>query len=329
MYSVEEISWSGVPVVRLADAAAGTAAMVAPGLGANLFSLTAGERQLLRCPPDANTMRNEPTRWGIPVLLPPGRITDGRFRFGGREYQLELRAGQNFHIHGFVLKRAWQVAQTGTGSDGARVVLTFRAADHPDVISQFPHPFVFTLVYTLQGQSLHCESWISNEGGERMPFGLGFHHYFVAPLEGGEAFAIRLAGARRQWEIIDAFPTGRFYEPSGLEDLSDWQPAHAMRRDAGYMVTEPGADGWTRAELEDRATGARVTVAAGPEFGHWVIFNGRPGFEGFVCLEPYTCMANAFNLDLPPEVSGMSVVEAGERRSAGVWTVTWTDGGAR
>lgn len=324
MFSAEETTWSGVPVVRLADAAAGTALLVAPSLGANLFSLTSGDRQLLRCPPNADTLRSEPTRWGIPVLLPPGRITDGRFRFADREYQLELRSGQNFHIHGFLLKRPWQVTETATSPDGARVVLTFRAADHADVISQFPHPFVFTLAYRLNGHSLHCESWIDNEGGEVMPFGLGFHHYFAAPKDGGDEYAIRLPGARRQWEIVNAIPTGRFYEPTGMEDLSDWQPAHAMFRDAGYMVTEPGADGWTRAELANQTTGARITVAAGPEFGHWVIFNGRPGFEGFVCLEPYTCMANAFNLDLPAEVSGMSAVGAGEHRSCGTWTVAWT-----
>jgi aldose 1-epimerase len=319
--AAEETIWSGVPAIRLADSAAGTAALVAPGLGANLLSLTAGDRELLRRPPDAEALSNAPTRWGIPVLLPPGRIPGGKFHFHGRDYQLELRAGTPNHIHGFVLKRPWRVTELGPG---ARVVLEFRAADHPDVLSQFPHPFVFTIAYTLQGNTLRCETQIRNDGETPMPFGVGFHHYFAAPDDGTNRYAIRVAGAERQAELVDDVPSGRFVEPDGMEDLRTWQSLYAMQRDAGYMVTAPGEDGWSRAELVDRTTGAAVTVAAGPQYKHWVVFNGRPGFEGFVCLEPLTCMPNAFNLDLAPEVSGMSVVAAGENRPAGEWVVSWT-----
>jgi aldose 1-epimerase len=152
-----------------------------------------------------------------------------------------------------------------------------------------------------------------------MPFGLGFHHYFAAPDDGTGRYEIRVRGTGRQWEMVDNFPTGRFVEPAGMEDLRTWQPLHVQFRDAGYMVTEPDADGWTRAAVADRQTGTTITVAAGPEYKHWVIFNGRPGFEGFICLEPYTCMSNAFNLPLPPAESGVSSVAPGEARSAGSW----------
>lgn len=328
MFTAQEIPWSGTTVIRLTDEAAGTTALLAPELGGNLFSLTSGGVELLRSPADADKLRGEPTRWGIPVLLPPGRITGGRFQFGGRDYQLELRAGTDYHIHGFLLKRAWQVVETSAGPDGARAVLAFRAADHPDVLAQFPHPFVFTVAYTLNGRALRCETWIQNDGAEPMPFGLGFHHYFAAPDDGSGAYELRLPGAGKQWEIVDTIPTGRFYEPQGVEDLAGWQPVHALRRDAGYMVTEPAPDGWSRAELANRATGDLLTVSASPEYKHWVIFNGRPGFEGFICLEPYTAMANAFNLPIPPELSGMSAVAPGVRQPAGTWVVEWSHGNA-
>lgn len=323
MYTVEETTWSGVPVIRLADQAAGTAALVAPTLGANLLSLTEGDRELLRRPPDADALREKPTRWGIPVLLPPGRITEGRFRFNDRTYQLEIREGTNYHIHGFVLKRAWRVAAQES-SLGARAVLEFRSSDYPEVLAQFPHPFIFTITYTLMGRSLRCESRITNEGDVPMPFGVGFHHYFAAPDDGTGRYEIRVPESGRQWEIVHDIPTGRFYEPAGLEDLRTWQPLHAMKRDAGYMVTEPGPDGWSRAELVDRRSNLAITVAASREYGHWVIFNGHPGtgFEDFVCLEPYTCMANAFNLPLPE--SGTRTVAPGETQSAGEWLTSWT-----
>lgn len=324
MLTAKEIAWSGVTAIELRDSEANTAALMAPGLGANLFSLTDGDREVLRRPPDANALRETPTRWGIPVLLPtPGRVTGGRFVFDGREYQLETRPGQNWHIHGFALKRAWEVKEFGVTPAGARVTLVFRAADYPDVLSQFPHPFVFTLTYTLKGRVLQASSHISNEGDTSMPFGLGFHHYFAAPDDGTEAATIRVEGTGRQWEMVDDIPTGRFHAPTGVEDLRTWQPVHAMRRDAGYTVTEPRADGGSRAELTDSRTGLSLRLDASAEFGHWVIFNGRPGFEGFICLEPYTCMSNAFNLDLPAAESGMSVVAPRSGRTAGDWTVSW------
>jgi aldose 1-epimerase len=325
MYTVSETTWSGVPVLRLADEAAGTAALVAPTLGANLLSLTEGDREILRRPPDADALRAKPTRWGIPVLLPPGRITEGRFQFADRAYQLEIREGTNYHIHGFVLKRAWRVAESGPAPDGgARVVLEFRATDYPEVVAQFPHPFIFTVIYTLKGRSLHCESRITNEGDAPMPFGVGFHHYFAAPDDGSGRYEIRVEGTGRQWELVNDIPSGRFYEPTGLEDLRTWQPLHAMKRDAGYIVTEPDTQGWSRAELKDRQSNFAVTVEASREYGHWVIFNGHPGtgFEDFVCLEPYTCMANAFNLPLPE--SGTRTVPPGETQSAGVWVTRWS-----
>ncbi|MDF2630298.1 MAG: galM [Symbiobacteriaceae bacterium] len=325
MYTVEETSWSGVPVIRLADADAGTAALVAPSLGGNLFSLTDGDRELLRRPPDADALRVKPTRWGIPVLLPPGRITEGRFQFAGRAYQLEIREGANYHIHGFLLKRAWRVVDQGDAG-GARVTLEFRAADYPEVLAQFPHPFVFSLTYTLKGRGLHCESRITNLGETPMPFGVGFHHYFAAPDDGTGRYEIRVNGASRQWEIIDDIPTGRFYEPAGLEDLRSWQPLHAMKRDAGYAVKQPDPRGWSRAELIDRRGGLAITVSASREYGHWVIFNGHPGtgFEDFVCLEPYTCMSNAFNLDLPAVESGVRTINARESSPVGEWVTSWS-----
>lgn len=321
MHIAETATWSGISVVRLADTEAGTAALVAPELGGNLFSMTAGDRELLRRPPSADDLRTTPTRWGIPVLLPPGRITEGKFRFGDRDYQLEIRPGTNWHIHGFLLKRPWKVAEMGPG---ARVVLEFRAADHPDVMEQFPHPFIFTVTYTLEGARLLCDTRIENQGDTPMPFGLGFHHYFAAPDDGTGRYELRVEAAARQAELVGGIPTGHLFEPTGVEDLRTWQHVHAMRRDASYMVTHPGENGWSKAEVVDKTTGFTITVDAGPEYKHWIIFNGTPGFEGFICLEPYTCMANAFNLDLPPEESGMAMVEAGESRSAGQWVVSWT-----
>lgn len=321
-YRVESTLWSDRPALRLSDPNAAATALLVPSLGGNMISLVTPRGELLRCPPNAETLRREPARWGIPVLVPPNRIRDGRFRFGGREYQLERYDKAGHHSHGFALRRSWSVRQTST-SEGASVTLEFRASAYPEVLAQFPHPFVLTLTYTLRGQTLRCDSQIENEGPDPMPFGLGFHPYLAAPEEQGDRYEIRLTPAR-PWEMEEKFPTGRLLEVQPGRDLSRWQPLHQSRWDEGFALESREADGWSRFELADRHGGTLTTLRAGPQFGHWVVFNGgAPGFSGFVSPEPYTCMTNAFNLDLPAERSGMAVIAAGEVREAGSWELTW------
>ncbi|WP_374713217.1 aldose 1-epimerase [Symbiobacterium terraclitae] len=318
-FTVTEATWSGVPALRLSDDEAQTAALLVPGLGGNLISLTDRGDELLRTAPDARSLREKPARWGIPVLMPPNRIVGGRFRFNGREYQLELTDSSGLHHnHGFPLRRAWQVATTGADG-GASATIRFAAADHPDVMAQFPHPFVLELTYTLTGRSLRCRPVVRNPGDEPMPFGLGFHPYFLAP-EGEEVF-VRLTPGRL-WEMTDWLPTGRFHEPHGVYDLSTWQPAHAATRGEGYRVTDPEPDGRSRFELANRTTGRTLALRAAPAYRHWLIFNG---FAGSFSAEPYTCMTNAFNLDLDPAVSGMDALAPGEERRGLDWELTWTD----
>lgn len=318
-FAVTETCWSGVPALRLADAEAQTAALLVPSLGGNLISLTDQGEELLRTPPDDAALRDKPARWGIPVLMPPNRITGGRFRFGGREYQLELTdaTGGN-HIHGFPLRRAWSLTAAGPSAGGASATIAFAAAEHPDVLAQFPHPFVLSLTYTLTGRSLRCSPHIRNDGPEPMPFGLGFHPYFLAPESG--RYDIRLTPEAQAWEAEHWIPTGRFCPPQGPFDLSSWQPLHGVARDVGYALTAPAPDGWSRFELADRDRGRLITVRASAAYGHWLIFNG---LAGSVSPEPYTCMTNAFNLDLPPAVSGMAAVLPGEERAVGDWEVVW------
>lgn len=316
-YKVDEQPWSGVAALHLADTETGTEALLVPSLGGNLISLTNRGEELLRRPPDAATLRERPGGWGVPVLMPPNRIAGGRFQFNGREYQLELtdREGPN-HIHGFALRRPWRVGATETLT-GATATLIFAAEDHPDVIAQFPHPFVLSVTYTLAGQTLHCSPTITNHGAEPMPFGLGFHPYFLAPEANHPE--IRFTAAKR-WETENWLPTGRFMPALGPYDLSTWQQLHAVKRGEGYVAKGSDPDGWSRFELADRAAGRILTLRAAPAYRHWVLFNG---FAGSVSPEPYTCMTNAFNLDLPREVSGMAVLGPGESHPAGDWTLAW------
>lgn len=320
-YRVWEGVWSDTPVICLSDDAASAVARIAPALGGNLFSLVVAGQELLRTPPDADAIRKSPSRWGVPVLMPPNRIAGGRFQFEGREYQLESTMPQGHHNHGFVLRRPWLIKASEVTPGGAVAVLEFDAVRHADVLAQFPHPFRLTLTYTLAEGMLRCEAEIANPGDAAMPFGLGFHPYLAAPVGETDRFYYRLNCPVRQWELVEALPTGRFAEVSSVR--RDWVPLYPGRLDDGFAVVGDGRE--SAFELQDRSTGRVLRLEAGPQFRHWVLFNGAPAtFEGFVSPEPYTCMTNAFNLDLPRSVSGMQVVAAGEARPAVTWTLRWT-----
>lgn len=318
-FRVSEVDWQGTPVLELQDMQAGTAARIAAGLGANLFSVRQGEVELLRCPPTPEVLRQHATGYGTPVLMPPGRLAGATFRFDGREYRFTENLRSGHHMHGLVLTRPWTVAEQTADTTGARVKLVFRAADYPEVMAQFPHPFVLALTYSLVGQRLACTAQITNEGDQPMPFGLGLHPYFAAQPE-----SMMRLGPARQWEMAEKVPTGRFRTPAGAYDLTDWQSALGLPRDDGYALIAPEADGGSRWELQGGGGGMRLALRASQEFGHWVIYNGGGGASGFICAEPWSCMANAFNLDLPAAVSGMAVIAPGEVRHAGSMELSWT-----
>ena len=316
MYTATHRTWQGVPVVELAGPSREAVALVAPEAGANLFARQLGGREWLRQPADSEALRRGGTGWGVPVLMPPSRTVAGRFQFGGRDYQLEINTPTGHNLHGLVLRRPWAVEELTASAEEARVRLAFRAETFPEVMAQFPHPFVLTLTYVLSAAGLRCETEIANGGAEAMPFGLGFHPYFVAPV--GSELRVTQASL---WEMVEMIPSGRLVAPEGALDLSDWQPVHAVRRDHGYALTAAEPDGWSQGELRVPG-GAGLVLRASPEYKHWVIYNGRAEVDGFVCLEPYTCTGNAFNL---PEVSGMTVIGPGETRHAGTWTLAAMD----
>src|SRR5688500_19161932 len=84
-YSVASEVRDEIEVISLKE---GTVAVaeIAPTLGNNCFAFRAGTPILEPLP--FSEFRQRPTSYGIPLLFPfPNRIRDGRFRFGGEEYQ--------------------------------------------------------------------------------------------------------------------------------------------------------------------------------------------------------------------------------------------------
>lgn len=135
-----------------------------PRLGNNVISLwdRKEERQILRTPDESDLAyyMQKPYHFGIPLLVPPGRIRKGQFRFGGASYQFEQNSAGDHHIHGLHRTQSWCVSDIEEDEDGCAVTTEFNTADDPGWMAQFP----CTAAYGDDVQAAGCQAAADTEG---------------------------------------------------------------------------------------------------------------------------------------------------------------------
>jgi aldose 1-epimerase len=261
-----------------------------------------------------------PTRSGHPVLFPfPGRLRDGRLP--GSAVQLPLNDSTKQHaIHGFTPRTPWRVVGSFAGHDSATVAGQFRLADDlPAAVGQWPGDFVLNLSYFLMRDCLRVDVGVENRGAEAMPFGIGYHPYFRLPgvTDADVGGHILSAHVSEVWAADAAnLPTGeRKPVPPDL-DFRQPRPVGATALDHVLtgVTTTAGADGLVElAVLTHPAASGRLRVLADPAFSELVLFT--PAHRQAVAIEPYSCSADASNLQARGIDSGWRTLAPG-----GSWT---------
>jgi aldose 1-epimerase len=316
-YAVTRETRTGTPVIVLRDETAHEEAWIAPEAGHNCFQLRvhAGDRRLdlLAGPLDEAALPTGGSGFGIPILFPfPNRVKAARYRFQGKEYTLDATSSGN-HIHGVVLNRPWRVEETGASPEaGAWVRSGIRAADHPDILRQYPFPFHLRVTHTLKEGTLRIDAVAENVGTGDLPMGFGLHPWFPAPLvpEGKrEAVEVRVPAARI-WELDAMIPIGRTLPAEGKFDLRRLTPLGPREYDDVFTGIERDGSG-SECLLRDPACPADVVVRADAGFREWVLY--APLRRPTVCLEPYTCPTDAINLQERGVDAGLLVLRPGER----------------
>jgi aldose 1-epimerase len=145
-----------------------------------------------------------------------------------------------------------------------------------------------------------------------MRMGFGIHPWFDVPF-GSEtprdAMELR-APAESYWELDDTLcTTGRIRPVSKGIDLRAWSPIAGRFVDDVYTDLSL-EDGWFTTEIRDAANGRSIAVRSDAGFREHVVF--APLHSDVVCLEPYTCTTDAFNLAAHGHDSGMIVLEPGQ-----------------
>jgi aldose 1-epimerase len=298
-------------ILTLRDETAGSEAQILVSQGFNCFGfqvrLKGRPIEVLYAPPGFETGKGRPSKGGIPLMLPfPGRIPGTRFMWEDQEYELEAGDPLGNAIHGFAMWRPWRIVE----ESGTHAVGEFHAfRDDPLLKARWPADFRISAEYRLAGNSLLAEYTIENPGDVPLPCGFGTHPYFRVPLGGvsPETCVVRLPVSAK-WELQDMLTTGRRLE------LSDAAAYQAGRRYGDLQLDDAFTDvqfegNWSSASIHDPESGVTVTQRFDGAFRECVVYT--PPHREAICIEPLTCVPNAFELTKRGIDAGLKIVPPG------------------
>ena len=297
--------------IILRDASSGSVVEIAPGLGFNChrFAVVRSGKplEILWSEPTFLAGTARPSRSGVPILFPfPGRLPGKTLLWEGKHYELGSDDGRGNAIHGFVHTRPWRVI----AHDGSRVVGEFHAwRDDSSLKDRWPADFRITATYELAGSTLKMHYRMENPGGAPLPCGLGTHPYFRVPLGGSSsADCVVKLPVTTQWELIEMIPTGRQLLLANAADMTAGRKFAELTLDNCFAGLQFTGD-WCVAAIEDRQSGAKMTIRFDRPFRECVVFT--PPHREAICIEPYTCVPGAAAME-NPAAAGLRILGPGE-----------------
>jgi aldose 1-epimerase len=300
--------------VTLTDAQTGATAQILNGFGFNCFSfrpVVRGEAiEVLWSEADFLSGEGRPSHSGIPILFPfPGRLRGSFLAYEGGTYPLGSDDGLGNAIHGFVLSRPWRIIemlpQRTTGEFQASI-------DEPGLIKRWPGDFRLTVSYELRGNTLSCAIEVRNPGSTRLPFGLGLHPYFRVPLGAGDrADDCRVTvPAAEYWELRNMLPTGRRRPAVERGNLAGTMRVADMKFDDVFTGLT-ASDGLVHTTIDDPNSGRALELVFDAAFRECVLYN--PPHREAVCIEPYTCVPDTYELQATGIDAGLRTLNPGEQ----------------
>jgi aldose 1-epimerase len=300
-------------VVTIQDASSGSRAAIAVGRGFNCFLFEAvlgGQRvDVIGSQPGFETGEGQPSHNGIPILFPfPNRIREGRFTWDGKDYQLPLSPGHPNTLHGFCYDRPWRLVEQG---DNFAVGQFQLSVDAIGLLEHWPSDFIIDVRYTVEGAALRMQVTVQNPTDSPLPWGFGTHAYFRLPLgsAGSKNRCLVQAPAAQEWVLEECLPTGQRRPVGPEKDLRSGVTLENRKLDD--VLTGLGATGGTiQTVITDPDAGLQVVQEFSDEFRELVVFT--PPWMDAVCLEPYTCVTDAINLQSTGVDAGWRELPAGK-----------------
>jgi aldose 1-epimerase len=304
-------------VEEIHDASSGARARILVSLGFNCFSwqpnLGGQSREMLWADPEFEAGDKRPSGSGIPILFPfPGRIAGAKYRFGGRDFQLEPGDPFGNAIHGFVFNRPWRIVEQSS----SKIVGEFQASiDDPTILARWPADFRIRVSYEVRGLQLSSDIQYENTGDAPLPSGFATHAYFRLPLSDNSSLAetVMKVPVEAYWELEKMIPTGRVHPLDESQTINSGRPLDELQFDTVFTRLRPDTDGLIRTTLHEPKSGRTLTQTFDNIFTQCVVYT--PGHREAVCMEPYTCVPNAIQMAPDRDDTGLQILQPGESRA--------------
>lgn len=317
-FQVHEEMNDSVQVIHLSEPSSGVSARVSPTLGWNLFELhllvDGKPVPVLMEPTDIAALKASPSRFGNPVLFPfPNRIAKGQFRWQGETYNTPVNNGGNA-IHGYALRSGWRLTEKVAETDFAQVTAEWQLSkDAPEHLEHWPADAKLEITYTLTKHELRVKAEVTNPDSRPLPWGLGYHTYFVLPLtqSGNLNDTEVVIPASRRWHLEQFLPTGTKEALPAALDFRNGLSLKGLKADDVLTDLAHDADGRVESQLIDKSIGWEIALSTPRAFSELVVFT--PSWNtNSIALEPYTQTTDAINLASKGIDGGLRVLEPGK-----------------
>lgn len=303
--------------ILLKDSATGSTARIAAHLGFNCYEFHAVVEDktidVIDSAPDFIEGKQRCSGSGIPILFPyPNRIRNGMYQWDGEGFEISSSDAPYDNtgnaIHGFCLDRPWRVVDKSDQHVVGRFQLS---VDAPDRLPYWPGDCAIQIRYELRRATLHSEIRISNPGQKSIPWGFGTHPYFKLPLgvDSQPKRCLIVAPAAEEWELVDCLPTKARKPISSEKDLREGAYFAQMKLDDALTGLKP-TDDMLECLIIDEQAGLQIALRFDTRFRELVVYT-PPGRDA-VCLEPYTSLTDAINLQQEGIDAGLRVLEPGQ-----------------
>ena len=292
-------------------------------VGSNMLSLIDRNTgfNILREPPSMEALKKQPEIYGLPVLIPPNCIYQGKFSWRGRDYSLPVNNRFGNHIHGVVLHAPWEFLDSSE-EEGRTVVRTRCIYDERNpMFAGFPHKMDVVLTYTFLPDRVLQKLSATNLSDSVMPFAAGFHASFRFPLgdrspEAYRTSSVRVTVADYCWEFDKAVrgtPTGEKLPWNGFDTFRTGKIINRAPVSRQAPLVEDTLDGkpFLGAVLEFPVAGVRVVYEFDRKYSQTALWNWF-GDEDFFCAEPMSWIADSPHLPLPESETGIYALEPGK-----------------
>ena len=180
MFEVKSIKFDNLDALQLFNANTGEQVSVLPQFGANIFEMKLKQRNklysIIKGFENAEKLKINYGFYNAHLFPFAGRLPDGKYAFGGQDYQFEINDAE-FHaaLHGFLYNQPMRLIEKIADENHAEVTFSFVSEK---VNAAYPFNIEVIIRYQLNEKGFTSMTTFKNHGETEAPLAYGVHPYF-------------------------------------------------------------------------------------------------------------------------------------------------------